>query len=68
MKVCLFIHRVVRTVYMVPCLFIFCFWQVIGAVLPAVLILFLAALRKDKVDGTQAILGRSNTHFFFKIN
>ena len=67
MKVCLFIHRFVRTVYMVPCLFIFCFWQVIGAVLPAVLILFLAALRKDKVDGTQAILGRSNTHFF-KIN
>lgn len=53
---------------MVLCLFIFCFWQVIGAVLPAVLILFLAALRKDKVDGTQAILGRSNTHFFFKID
>ncbi|RMX60272.1 hypothetical protein pdam_00009090 [Pocillopora damicornis] len=34
---------------------------VIGAVLPAVLILFLAALRKDKVDGTQAILALTLT-------
>ncbi|XP_058973433.2 phospholipid phosphatase 5 [Pocillopora verrucosa] len=34
---------------------------VIGAVLPAVLILFLATLRKDKVDGTQAILALTLT-------
>lgn len=35
------------------------FWQVIGAVLPAALIIILATLRKDKVDGIQAILGKN---------